>query len=29
MVFACAYGVLYCFIFLVVAGVIFERKEFK
>ncbi len=29
LVFACAYGLLYCFIFLVIAGAIFERKEFK
>lgn len=29
LVFACAYGLLYCVAFLVIAGVIFERKEFK
>ncbi len=29
MVFACAYGLLYCVVFLVVAGLIFERREFK
>jgi ABC-type transport system involved in multi-copper enzyme maturation permease subunit len=29
MAFACAYGLLYCVAFLVIAGAIFERKEFK
>ena len=29
MVFACAYGLLYTIVFLTVAGVVFERKEFK
>lgn len=29
MVFACAYGLLYCIVFLALAGAIFERKEFK
>jgi ABC-type transport system involved in multi-copper enzyme maturation permease subunit len=29
MVFACAYGLLYCVAFLVLAGAIFQRKEFK
>lgn len=29
MVFACAYGLLYCVAFLVLAGAVFERKEFK
>lgn len=29
IVFACAYGLLYSVVFLVIAGVVFERKEFK
>lgn len=29
LIFACAYGLLYCVVFLILAGVIFERKEFK
>ncbi len=29
LLFACAYGLLYCVAFLIIAGVIFERKEFK
>ena len=29
LIFACAYGALYCVVFLIVAGAIFERMEFK
>ncbi len=29
LVFACAYGLIFCVVFLVIAGAIFERKEFK
>ena len=29
LVFACAYGIIYCLVFLLIAGAIFERKEFK
>lgn len=29
LTFACVYGLFYCVVFLVIAGAVFERKEFK